>query len=507
MRRSWLLLLLAAVLAGLALPAYAQAVTFTHGVASGDVTPTSAITWTRVNTATNPVQVTVSTQSDFSTVAFRAKAPALAANDFTVKIDATGLTPATKYFYRFDAFGVFSPTGTFRTAPGPSVPASVHFTYTGDSDGTKSPDRPASFGNFEVLNAERAENGAFWGYLGDTIYSDSDLRANGPATTLPQYRAAYKENRTYGALRNLFKSTSTYAFADDHEVVNDYDAETVDPTRYATGRKAFLEYMPIREGVFPHDPSCVGDPMFRKYSWGKDVDIIVLDERSCRSSEAVAKQACNNDLAPTAPPALRQSFGFPPNPPAGCLDAINQPGRTMLGPVQKQLLKDALLNSTAKFKFVMNQDPIQQFYVVPYDRWEGYGAERKELLNFLLLRNIKNVTFLTTDTHATLFNQVFVDHDSRPATLAYDAVTGPIATHTFDAEIRSVAGQFGVDAVNGILDYVEEDCRNLDTNSYALVNYSTGAGTSTLTSKDVNGQPVRNRDEESGAPCTKMLGP
>jgi alkaline phosphatase D len=506
MRRSWLLVVLAGVLAGLALPAYAQAVTFPQGVASGDVTPNGAIVWTRASAPTNPVQVTVSQQSDFSTVAFRAKAPALAANDNTVKIDATGLTPSTKYFYRFDAFGTVSATGTFRTAPDPSVPASLHFTYTGDSDGTHSPNRPASFGNFEILNTERAENGAFWSYLGDTIYSDSDLRANGPATTLPQYRAAYKENRTYAPLRNLFKSTSTYAQWDDHEVVNDFDAETVDPARYAAGRKAFLEYMPVRES-FLHDPSCAADPMFQKYSWGKDVDIIIPDERSCRSSEAVAKQACNNDLAPTAPASVRQSFGFPPNPPAGCLDAINDPSRTYLGAIQMQALKNALLNSTAKFKYIINEDPIQQFYVVPYDRWEGYGYERTSLLNFILLRNIKNVVFLTTDTHATLFNQVFKDKDTRPGTIAYEGVTGPIATDTFEAEVRAVAGQFGFDAVNSLLDHVGEDCRNLNTNSYGLVNYSTGTGVSTLTSKDVNGVPVKDHNDPNGAPCTTVLGP
>jgi len=507
MRRSWLLFVLAAVIAGLAVPAFAQAVTFTSGVASGDVTPDQAILWTRVDAATNPVEVVVSDQADFSTVAYRAKAPALAANDFTLKFDASGLTPNTKYYYQFNAFGVTSPVGTFRTAPDPTVAANLKFTFTGDADGTRSPDRPASWGNFEVLNAERNENGAFWSYLGDTIYSDSSLRANGPATTLNDYRGAYKVNLSYPPLRNLFKSTSTYALWDDHEVYNDYDADTVDPARYAAGRKAFFEYMPIRDTGFLQDPSCAGNPLFRTYSWGKDVEIIALDERSCRTSEAVAKTACNNDPAPTLPAAERQSFGFPPNPPAGCLAAINDPSRTMLGPVQKQALKNALLSSTAKYKFILNQDPIQQLYVIPYDHWEGYGAERNELLDFIRFRNISNVVFLTTDFHDTMFNQVFKDHDTRPFPVSYETVTGPIATDTFQAEVLAFGGPVILNDVNSIFDYVGMDCRNLDTNSYEVVNYNTGTGQTRLTSKDVNGVAVRNRDDPGGAPCTKLIGP
>src|SRR6266498_2776799 len=136
-------------------------------------------------------------------------------------------------------------------------------------------------------------------------------------------------------------------------------------------------------------------------------DVIILDERTCRSSDVAV--ACAGNLAPTLPTPFRVSFGLPPSPPPGCLAAINDPRRTFLGPVQKQALKGALLNSTAKFKFVINGDPIQQFWALPYDRWEGYAAERNELLNFIKDNNISNVVFLTTDSHASYQNEVFRD--------------------------------------------------------------------------------------------------
>jgi phosphodiesterase/alkaline phosphatase D-like protein len=134
--------------------------------------------------------------------------------------------------------------------------------------------------------------------------------------------------------------------------------------------------MPLLEMNLLEDASCAGDPLFRVYHWGSEVDLIVLDERSCRSPQATA--ACQiapgvADLAPTLPPPVRAAFAplLPPFPPPACLPAIFDPTRTMLGPVQKAAFKAALLASTAKFKFVINEVPIQQFYALPYDRWEG----------------------------------------------------------------------------------------------------------------------------------------
>ena len=51
--------------------------------------------------------------------------------------------------------------------------------------------------------------------------------------------------------------------------------------------------------------------------------------------------------------------------------------------------------STATWKVIVNEVPIQQFFALPYDRWEGYPAEREKLLRFLQ-KNVKNVLFLAT---------------------------------------------------------------------------------------------------------------
>ena len=495
-------------------PATAAAISFTDGVASGDVTSTRAILWARADTAENYKVEIFDNAALHPPKVFQGKMKTDASRDYTLKIDASGLQPNTQYWFRFkkdlDTGGtVLSDVGTFKTAPASNTAANVKLGYTGDSDTTLVNGVPA-FNDFKTLQALQNENTDAWIYLGDTIYSDSSFRPTGPATTLAEYRQAYRDGRTYANLRNLLESTSTYPLMDDHEVVNDYTAATVDPARYAAGRKAFLENMPIRETGLLHDPSCAGDPLYRKYSWGSSVDLFVLDERSCRSAESVA--ACQNDLAPTLPPAARQVFPFnlflTPNPPPGCLAALNNPSRTLLGPVQKAQFKQDLLNSTAQYKLIVNEDPIQQFFVLPYDRWEGYGADRSEILNFIRNNGIDNTLFLTTDTHATLQNHVAVDRFTDPSTISDEMVTGPIATNTFQAEVLGVAGPVGLFAVNTALNaFTGIQCRNLNQNSYATVDVTAGS-TATITSKTDTGVPVTGVNTSGGSlPCTGTYGP
>jgi len=487
---------------------------FTDGVASGDVTQSRAVLWTRVN---GPHKVTVEVSWNpwfWGWKSFTGKFRTSADRDFTVKIDAKHLWPGLRYWYRFKSSPtgssnhdvVYSDVGTFRTAQWTWHKSNVEFTYDGDSD-TSRVAGVNPFNNWEVLDRAREENGDFFVYLGDTIYSDSSFRPGGPADTVDEYRDTYEEGRTYTALTELLKSTSTYPLMDDHEVQNDYDGKTVDPARYAAGRQAFLEWMPIRETGLPHDPSCAGDPLYRKVKWGKDVEVFITDQRSCRDADVQA--VCGGDLAPTMPTAQRTSFPFSlflsPSPPPGCLEAINDPNRTMLGPVQKARFKADLLNSTAKHKIVISELAWQQFYVLPYDRWEGYGGERSEILNFIRDNGIENVTFNTTDNHMTMQNQVFIDNYDDPETIAYEGITGPIATNTFQQEVLEFAGPVGLFAVNSGLNLVNIDCRHLDKYSYGHVQYDRTTGTIALSSKDQAGAVVT--DQNTAVPCTQTLGP
>ncbi len=106
---------------------------FHHGVASGDPLPDAVILWTRVTPSPEAtpgsglgpettVRWELSRDANFRTIDATGTVTASAASDHTVKIDATGLAPATEYHYRFVAGDIESPTGRTRTAPAPGAP-------------------------------------------------------------------------------------------------------------------------------------------------------------------------------------------------------------------------------------------------------------------------------------------------------------------------------------------------------------------------------------------------
>ena len=459
--------------------------TFTLGVASGDVTSTSAVVWTRAEGA-GAVEAEIARDASFKTYG-STQASTSAERDFTVKALFGGLAAGTTYYYRFFARGAFSPIGTFTTAPAETTSRPLRFVFGGDSDGVRNAAGAPTYNNFEVLDAAAAEHPAFFLYFGDTIYADRDP----VASTLAGYRSKYRENRSYPALTRLLAQTSTYNTWDDHEVVNDFAGKTVDRAMFEAGRQAFREYMPIDDSA--------GDPatMYRAFRWGNDVDLIALDERSFRDGSASA--ACAGDalpgvLAPGVPPIYRAGraiLKLPDAIPPACLDTLNDPARTMLGAQQKAFLKQRLKSSTATWKVIVNEVAIQQIEAQPYDRWEGYAAERRELLSFIRDNGIKNVVFLTTDFHGTIFGPVRIDLFADPAPVAYEAIVGPIATFTTKRELSFTFGEAAANAFGPLLtNVIQVDCNELESYAYGLVDVDPAAGTMTITSKDASGSDL-----------------
>ena len=100
---------------------------FAHGVASGDPLSDRVIIWTRITlldyTDINsiPVRWTIAQNPDMTGVVATGEQNTLANRDWTVKVDATGLNPATTYYYQFEAYGNKSIVGRTRTAPSGNV--------------------------------------------------------------------------------------------------------------------------------------------------------------------------------------------------------------------------------------------------------------------------------------------------------------------------------------------------------------------------------------------------
>jgi len=408
--------------------------------------------------------------------------------------------------------------GTFRTAPSPSRTANLTFAYSGDQDGTLNPGtgRPC-FNKFESFAQILTEAPAFFVNLGDTIYADSVCLPS-PNDTLAEYRANYRQNLSYQALRGLRAATSFYTQWDDHEVRNDWDSQTVDPTLQAIGTQAFQEY----DAMPPPHPSL---GFYRTFRWGRTAELFILDERSFRTIEASRIDAdgdgtadCNNpvtgqpDLAPTLAQPFRNQFGavlpgsgLSQPVPAQCTADLEAAGRTMLGQAQRDRFLHDLANSQATFKLVVSEDPVQQFFALPYDRWEGYRWERGQLLDFVQNHSIKNVLWLTTDVHASLAHTVD-PNTSVPGSIGgvegmFEYTVGPVATSTFGQEVDAVVGPGAANLVRSfLLGLNGNTCANLGGTvgvdpgapfyGYGLVTIDAATKTITIVPKDSTGVPI-----------------
>jgi alkaline phosphatase D len=347
---------------------------FKYGVASGDVTSSSVILWAQTGEdATVKLEVTRSANfggtPDFTSSALTTTA----ATDFTVKVLVPGLIANTQYYYRWKAGSLVSDVGSFKTAPSDTQLVDLHFSWSGDTDPSRiEPNLSPYFNDWSALQAARLEKPSpdFFIYLGDVIYSDMRAAGKPPpplanASSLPEFRQLYKYARSVTALHDLLERTSIYPLWDDHEVRADWSGQTVDKILYGKGKQSFNEYMPIQDTSAPFDPVCAGPTQFRVRHWGANADIIILDTRSCRSDSSNVVRVCHKDLAPTLPPSIRATIPFLSlNPPPGCLDAIKDPVRTMLGTKQKAMFETALLNSKAKFKFVISSVNMQREKVI-----------------------------------------------------------------------------------------------------------------------------------------------
>jgi alkaline phosphatase D len=346
--------------------------------------------------------------------------------------------------------------------------------------------------------------------VGDTIYSDSEVPGAPPALTVADKWAKYRQNLAVANLRKARAAAPMYNHWDDHEFINDFTRDEMGGSIYDAGVQAFLDYMPAT-----FSPS---NGIYRSFWWGKNLEVFFLDERSFRSAKASANHVCDNpdtqqpDLVPALPKRLRDLFGMiepslkQPVSPA-CLAALNDPSRTMLGAAQYARFTNAIKRSKATWKVVVNEVPVQQLYALPYDRWEGYEAERLRLLRFLQ-RNVRNVVFLSTDHHANLVNTVkytTLEDTGVKGSGIYDFATGPVATRTFAREIDDAIGRPGTaDLVRSAFfkppppNGVGMKCAALDSYSYAQVKVT--AKRLRVALKDLNGRTVRESDGRACGP-------
>lgn len=426
-----------------------------NAVASGDTTQTATVLWAR-SSAPGTLVFEISTKPNFRPVVLTLSA-VVTDPSIPVKVMVNHLTPGTTYFYRVTAPDGEKLEGRFVTASGPDRFEGLRFGVSGDWRGELRP-YPA------IANAAPRKLD-FFVALGDTVYadfpSDAVLNPDGSrkaqAETLVEFRAkngeVYTERFRRNPLGRLRSSTSILATIDDHEVIDDFaggaDASTdprfgesgvlVNETQlFNKGVQAFQEYNPLRNefyGATGEQRTAGKRKLYRFQTYGKDAAVLLLDARSFRDA----------GLPPVLPtsgnPAdfdfLLQSFFLP---------------RTMLGLPQLADLKSDLLRAQADgitWKFVMLPEPIQNLGVLgASDRYEGYAAERNEILRFVNQQGLTNVVFVTADLHGTVVNNLTyqdVFFGPQIPTGAFEVVTGAAA---YDAPIGptviNIASQLGL---------------------------------------------------------------
>ena len=255
---------------------------------------------------------------------------AVAARDWTVKIDVRGLESNVRYYYAFevgasaanegkknetdgDASPVASrarrattssPTGTFALPPPRGTP------YPARTVDTPSPPLKFAvfscanwaFGHFHAYDAAAkgwGEELAAWLHLGDYYYEYgednypnreesvaerwSSLRPRNETWTLADYRARHALYRTDAALRRLHAAAPVIAMWDDHEIANNPwtrggenhqpEREGAFAARARAAVRAYHEWLPTREPA--------GNPFAynRTAHFGDVVSFVVLETR------------------------------------------------------------------------------------------------------------------------------------------------------------------------------------------------------------------------------------
>jgi phosphodiesterase/alkaline phosphatase D-like protein len=506
----------------LAAPSAFAARGFTLGVTAGEVTASSAVLWAKAKKS-GRYAVVVARNKRLTKGRRTGRARARRSHDNTVQRRIGRLRPNTRYWFRFSRGRARSDRGTFVTAPRATQDRAIEFAWSGDQDFNSERGKRSPFWNDGgVLRQMRAERNNFNVMLGDTIYADSEIpgRLRPIALSVRQKWAKYRINLRNAGLRGLRRSAGFYSHWDDHEFVNDFSpaensfdngVNVNGRTLLRRGMKAFRDYSPVRWSR--------RNGLYRTVRWGQNLELFFLDQRSFRSQNADEGGVCDNpqtgepDFAPTAPQSTRTTFSpFVPSlsqpVSQACLDRIRSPQRTFLGTRQKERFIQAVERSTARFKVIMNEMPIQQYYVLPYDRWEGFEAERRELLRRLRDAD-RNVIFLTTDVHATLIN------DARFQTLEpggpqnsgiTDVTVGPVATANFALEIDNATGRPNTGTLADGAFFTPPPpsglgmrCAVLDQFSYGQVRVTSNQ--LTVTPKDINGDPIT----DDGRPCTVVL--
>lgn len=447
---------------------------FPYGVASFDPTDSAVLLWTRTD-GSCPLDWEVALDLDFAKVVASGQVPAArdtpAGAEASHVVDVDGLVPGTSYYYRFSAKGSSSPIGRSRTLPdatSSSEPFRLGLACCAD----------LSAGHFGVYRALAEADVDAVVHLGDYIYADpeGDEREVDPPEAVftgAGYRARYQQARRDPDLAALHQSHAMFVVIDDHDLTDnawDGGAPNHDPEtqgRWPERRDAAVAeraaWLPIRGDRHRRDGHRTE---WRSASIGSLADLVLLDTR----------------LAGRTAPATDDG-------PDLCA-----PGRSILGSDQLSWARERIVDRTRPWCLVVSSvvmDPMEIPFpkrlgraadmpagflatdegAVNSDAWDGYPAERNELVASMRERG-SGVVVLSGDVHSSWAWEGPRDADGPVAV----EMTCPAATSPPMGEVMPVVSRVAGDLVAG-----ESEARWTDLDGHGFVVVEVAAATVTGT--------------------------
>jgi alkaline phosphatase D len=410
---------------------------FTLGVASGDPLPDRVVLWTRL--APRPltgggmpdedvaVVWEVATDEGMAAVVQAGAVTAQTRYAHSVHVDAAGLDPDRRYWYRFTVGDHRSPVGRTRTAPAAdALPHDGHLRF-GFGSCQAYPD-----GFYTAYPHLVEEDLDLMVWLGDYIYegdfggSESVRKHNsGAVTTLADYRNRYALYSGDPKLQAARAALPWLMLWDDHEVENNYAGDHANkggaPAEFLARRtaayQAWWEHQPVRLDP-PTGPNLA---IHRSVGWGRLARFIVLDERQYRDEP---------------PCLLPQDLGDCPERTASA--------RTMLGADQRDWFLGELDRTTARWNVIANEVIMAKMPIALGDRqlfnldqWDGYPTEQRQVLAKLAARPDLNPLVITGDIHSYGAAELKVDWDDPAAPVVATEFVGGSITSNFPDGVRA----------------------------------------------------------------------
>jgi len=316
-----------------------------QGPMLGSITSSSADIWLRTPKACSVQAICLDAES--GAVAVRSKSVSTSdKTDFSCILKLSDLEPSKTYECRFVIDGQVVKLETacrFQTSPRLGEPTIFRFAFGGGAGYVTGHEKM-----WDVIGARKA-NALF--LLGDNMYSDD------PKSSTMQKFCYYRRQSSL-EFRRVVGTTAVYSIWDDHDFgTNDCSGgPAIDqPSWKIPVWNVFRQnWANPAYGGGVEQPGCWYD-----FQVG-DIHFIMLDGRYYR----------------------------------------HRPGKTMLGPAQREWLKTTVGNSKAKFKVIAS--PVPWEYRTKgdsKDTWNGFKEERTEIFDFLAEKKVEGVMLISADRH------------------------------------------------------------------------------------------------------------